>query len=321
MSPPRYRRLSDSLRARFGGRVHKLPLKAAFSCPNRDGRRGRGGCVFCGGELLHSRWYEPGQPLAEQLARGAAFARERFGAARVLAYFQDYSATDAPLPELERLYQEALAPPEVAGLAVGTRPDVLGDEVVALLAELARDHYIQVELGLQSASDATLADMNRGHTVAEYEDAHRRLRAAGIPVVSHVIVGWPGEGPEDWLTTIRRLNELGTQGVKLHNLHVVSGTALAARYARARFEPPSREGWLDALALVLPQLAPDTVIHRLVSDTPRDRLVAPRWSGRKAAFIRDLDLRLTRDELWQGKALGAPCPGSRATGEVQSDHG
>ena len=319
MTPPRYRRLSDFLRARFGGRVHKLPLKAAFTCPNRDGRRGRGGCVFCGGELLQSRWYEPEQPLAEQIAGGLAFARERFGAARVLAYFQDYSATDGPLPVLERLYREALAPSEVVGLAVGTRPDVLDDEVVALLADLARRHYVQVELGLQSAHDATLADMRRGHTVAEYEDAHRRLRAAGLPVVSHVIVGWPGERPDDWLATVRLLNALGTQGVKLHNLHVVSGTALAERHARAPFEPPSRAGWLDALALLLPALAPDTVIHRLISDTPRDRLVAPRWGGRKAAFIQDLDHRLDQDDLWQGKALGAPRPGLVQSGLRASD--
>jgi radical SAM protein (TIGR01212 family) len=293
----RYRALGPYLRERFGGPVRKLPLDAGFSCPNRDGTVARGGCTYCNNEGFGSS--AATLPLAGQLARGAA--RARGGDTRFIAYFQSYTNTHGPADRLRALFEEALAYPGVVALAVGTRPDCLPGPVLALLADLAQRHPVWLELGLQSASDATLEAINRGHTVADFEDAVQRCRATGIEVVAHLIAGLPGDSRDTMLDSARLLARLGVAGVKLHLLHVVRDTALEQHYYRGGVPLLGPRQYVEITCDQLECLPPETVIHRLQADCPADLLVAPAWINRKNLIINEIDRTLAARDSWQGK--------------------
>ncbi len=294
--------LGPWLRRRFGGPVVKLPLDAGLSCPNRDGTIGRGGCSFCppsgsgtgrGGEPLERQ-------LADGLARLAARAHRRGQAPpQALAYYQAFSATHAPAPRLEALLAPALAAP-VVGIIVSTRPDCLDPPRLEVLARAAERKPLWLELGLQSASDQTLAALGRGHDFACFAGAVEQARQAGLEVVAHVILGLPGEMPEHTAATAEALAGLGVWGVKLHQLMVLEGARLAAEFAAGRLRPWSRERWARAAAEFLGRLPRRTLIHRLVADPGRDRLIAPAWAGDKDAALSALADELERRDLKQG---------------------
>jgi radical SAM protein (TIGR01212 family) len=286
------------LRRSFGGPVVKAPLDAGRSCPNRDGTLGTGGCLFC--PPSGSGPAAAGRPVARQLAEALERRLASGRPARVLAYYQAFSATHAGADQLARDLEPALRLP-AAGIIVATRPDCLGPARWRALAAAARAKPLWLELGLQSAHEGTLAALGRGHGVAAFDRAVRRAADYGIRVVAHVILGLPGEEPAHTEATARHLAGLSVWGVKLHNLMVLAGSRLAAEHAAGRFNPWPRAKWAAAAAGFVARLPRETLIHRLAADPGRDRLVAPEWAGDKAANLAALAAELERRELRQGE--------------------
>lgn len=305
MSGRRYTAFSDELRRVFHCRVQRISVDAGFTCPNRDGSVGSGGCIFCGGKGSGSFGIRPELSVTRQLLHGKEFLARRYGAAKFLAYFQAYSNTYAPAQQLRALYDEALAVPDVAGLIVGTRPDCLPPDVLDLLAGYARRTYFWLELGLQSPLDRTLALLNRGHDFDSFADAVARSRERGIRVCAHVILGLPGESREEMLATAEILNGLGVEGVKIHQLHVMKGTVLEGMHRRGEVHCLERDAYVGLVCDFLERLDPPIVIHRLVGDAPADHLVAPLWSLSKGEVLDAVDAELARRGAGQGSVFGS----------------
>ena len=299
----RYAALGPALRRLFGGRTERIALDAGFTCPTRDGTRGRGGCLYCDAGGSRAASVQPREPVREQLARGIERALARGRAKRFIAYFQAFTNTYGDPSMLRYVYEEGLGDPRVVGLAVGTRPDCLGDAVLDVLDEFASRTFLWLEMGLQSTRDATLEAMRRGHTVADFTEAAERLRARGLRWVGHAIFGLPGDSREDMLAGAPLLNRLGAWGVKVHNLYVDRDAPLAAAWRRGEIRALEREEYLDLVAEFLARLSPDILIHRLVGQAPRSRLLAPRWCLDKQSFLRDLDALLEKRGLAQGSSL------------------
>ncbi|HFD79207.1 MAG TPA: TIGR01212 family radical SAM protein [Gammaproteobacteria bacterium] len=279
---------------RYGERVHKLALNAAFTCPNRDGSRGRGGCTFCNNVSFNPNGRNP-PDIASQLEAGRRVIRRRTGARRYIAYFQAYTNTYADVDRLAELYDQALADEDIVGLSVGTRPDCVPDEVLDLLAGY-RDRGLEVwlELGLQSAWDDTLRRVNRGHGHAEYRDAVHRAHARGLPVCTHLIVGLPGEDRRRCLTTLERVLETGVEGLKLHPLHVVKGTLLANQWRRGEYRPLALEEYLSIACDLIEATPPEVIYHRLTGTAPAGILLAPAWCAKKWIVLNGIARELQR---------------------------
>ena len=299
VSRNRYTRFTDHLRQTFDCRVHKISLDAGFTCPNRDGSVAVGGCIYC-----NNASFSPGNrrlSVREQIDRAKIFLRHRYKAQKFIAYFQAYTNTYGDVRELQRLYDEALACDDVVGLAIGTRPDCVSDSVVDLLADYASRLYVWLELGLESAHDRTLSFINRGHTVAAFDDAIRRCQSRGLRLCAHVILGLPGESRTDILATTRHLADLHLDAVKLHNLHIVRHTVLEKMYHQGRVPLLDLDAYVELVADCLEILPPDTIIMRLMGDAPRDMLVAPAWSLQKQRVIAKIESELVRRDSYQGK--------------------
>ena len=265
--------LGKHLQARFGERVRKLALHAGFTCPNRDGTLGRGGCTFCNVRSFLDG--DPDIPLGEQLA---ARRTELKRARRYLAYFQAYTSTYAEVEELRRRYAEATREADVVGLCVGTRPDCVPDAVLELLADYRRRGYeVWLELGLQSAHDETLRRINRGHDFAAYADAVSRALRYGVPVCTHLILGLPGETDAMCRETHARVLELGVAGLKLHPLMIVSGSRMAAQHARGELPAPLIEDYAATAAELIRCTPPEVVFHRVTATARAPTLIAPDW--------------------------------------------
>ncbi len=294
----------DLLR-RYGQRVHKLAIHAGFTCPNRDGSKGRGGCSFCNNASFSPNARR--QPdIAAQIAAGRRVLARRTGAQRFIAYFQAYTNTYAEVATLRQLYAAALAEPDVLGLSVGTRPDCVPPAALDLLCGY-RDagHEVWLELGLQSAFDATLARVNRGHGWAEYLAAVRAARQRGLKVCTHLIVGLPGEGPDHALTSLQRVLEHGVDGLKLHPLHVVRGTRLANEWRHGDYRPWPLAAYLETAADLVEHTPPAVVYHRLTGTAAPEILLAPDWCRHKWRVIDGIAATLVRRGSRQGSALRA----------------
>ena len=265
------------LRRRFGFRVSKVNVDAGFTCPNRDGSKGIGGCIYCNNVSFSPKDTLAVIPLEEQLAHGMDYHRLRLGSQKFIVYFQKYTNTYAAVDHLADLYRRALNHPDVLGLSVGTRPDSLSDEALDLLAEIAREKYVCLELGLQSADDDILTRINRGHTLEEFLAAVRRASGRGFEICAHLIYGFPGETPADFLKTAGLIASLPIDSVKLHQLHAVEGTELAAMYRRGAFVPLQLEQYVATIADFLERLPQRVTIQRLYGSAPLDICVAPRW--------------------------------------------
>ena len=266
---------------RYGQRVHKIALDAAFTCPNRDGSKGSGGCTFCNNVSFSPNGRRP-KPLNEQIEAGRRVIVKRTGARKYLAYFQAYTNTYGDIELLKALYDEALAEPDVIGLSIGTRPDCVPNKVLDLLAGYRSEgHEVWLELGLQSAFDKTLQRVNRGHGFAEYADTAERARRRGLPVCTHLIAGLPGESRRHCQESLRRVLDLGTDGLKLHPLHVVKGTALANEWRKGDYQAMTLEAYVE-IAADLVQATPEEVVwHRLTGTASREVLLAPLWCAEK----------------------------------------
>lgn len=296
----RYHRLSHFFRQQFGARVWKLSVDAGLGCPNRDGAVGWGGCIFCDPESFSPSRRGLGGSITEQLDR-AIRSRRHGPDDRFLAYFQPATNTYGSVERLRAVYDEAMSHRRVVGLAIGTRPDCLGDDVLDLLADVANQTWLLVELGLQTIHNRSLDWLGRGHGYDAFVDAVTRGRRRGLRLGAHVILGLPGEGPDDINATARELARWRIDTVKIHNLHVVRNTPLAAMYARGEVHLPGLDEHVARVVDFLERLGPDCVIDRLSGDAPPEYLVAPSWCADKAAVRAAVEAELVRRDTWQGR--------------------
>ena len=284
-----YRTLNEHYQSRFGCKVYKLSIDAGFTCPNRDGTLATGGCIFCGsdggGEFAEGSCAS----VTAQLEKAKRRVESKNKGGKYIAYFQSFTNTYAPVKHLEKLYSEAIAPEEVVGLAIGTRPDCLPEEVVELLARLNRIKPVSVELGLQTVHPETVAYIRRGYPNAVYFDAVKRLKAAGLEVVTHIILGLPGEDEEMAVETTRQAVNAGTDGVKFHLLHVLKGTDLEKDYLAGKFQCLSLEQYAGILKSCISVLPKHIVVHRITGDGAKRNLVAPLWSADKKRVLNYLN--------------------------------
>lgn len=275
--------LSDHYREKFGCKVYKLSLDGGFSCPNRDGTVGAGGCIFCTGS---GEFAEGGQePVSVQLERAKARVSAKNKSGKYIAYFQAFTNTYAPVEKLRSLYFDAIAPDDIVGLAIGTRPDCLGDDVIALLAEVNAVKPVSVELGLQTIHEETARYIRRGYEADVYFDAVGRLKGAGIEVVTHIILGLPGETVDMMLETTRATVEAGTDGIKFHLLHVLRGTDLEQEYLAGKFQCLTMEEYGEILKQCVAVLSEHVVVHRITGDGAKKDLIAPLWSADKKRVL------------------------------------
>jgi radical SAM protein (TIGR01212 family) len=304
----RFNSYNRVLRETFSERVYKIGLRLDFTCPNRDGKVAVGGCIYCNNASHTPKDYRPRTSVTEQLAKGTEAVRKRHQAEKFIAYFQSYTNTYDTPSRLASLYREALDFPGVVGLAVATRPDCVPDEVLGLLAELANDTYLWLELGLESMYDRTLEWINRGHNLAAYIDAVSRAKQRGLRVCTHVILGFPGESRREMLATTHLLNRLGIDGVKLHNLHVIKDTVLENLYRRGEIPLLSRGEYVSLLVDFLELLRPEIILHRLSGETYRAITVAPEWSIDKMGVHNAIQKELETRDTWQGRLFSSVEP-------------
>jgi radical SAM protein (TIGR01212 family) len=280
-----YRTLSQHYREKFGCKVYKLAIDAGFTCPNRDGTLSHGGCSFCsaagGGDFAEKRCVS----ISDQLEKAKARVAFKNRNGKYIAYFQSFTNTYAPVAVLESLYRQAIEPEEILGLSIGTRPDCLPDDVVELLAQINREKPVSVELGLQTVHDETAEDFNRGYKTEIYFDALRRLKAVGIEVVTHIILGLPGETPEMMAETTRQVCQAGTDGVKFHLLHVLRGTRLEQQYREGKLACMTLPEYAAVLKRCLAQVPEHVVVHCITGDGAKKDLIAPMWSADKKAVL------------------------------------
>ena len=282
--------LSDHYREKFGCKVYKLSLDGGFSCPNRDGTLGTGGCIFCTGS---GEFAEGGtDPIGQQLERAKLRLHGKNKNGKYIAYFQAFTNTYGPVERLRQLYCNAIAPEDIVGLSIGTRPDCLGPEVMDLLKQIRARKYVSVELGLQTIHPQTAVYIRRGYDNAVYFDAVRRLKEAGIEVVTHIIIGLPGEDAAMAEETTRAAVAAGTDGVKFHLLHVLQGTDLARDYADGAFRCLTMEEYGDILVRCVKILPEHIVVHRITGDGAKKDLIAPLWSADKKRVLNYLHKRL-----------------------------
>lgn len=292
----------DLLR-RYGERVHKLAINAGFTCPNRDGSKGRGGCTFCNNASFNPMARRP-PAIAEQIEAGRRVIRKRTGARRYMPYFQAYTNTYADVSYLAELYAQALREPDVVGISVGTRPDCVPDRVLDLLAGYReRGFEVWLELGLQSASDETLQRVNRGHGLAEYRRAVQAAHLRGLPVCTHLIVGLPGEGREQSLDSLRQVLALGVEGLKLHPLHVVKGTQLANQWRAGEYSPLSAAEYISIAADMIEHTPAEVRYHRVTGTAEARILLAPAWCAQKWAILNGIEAELAYRGSRQGSSL------------------
>ena len=294
-----YLDLNTFLRERFGCRVQKISLDAGLGCPNRDGSKGRGGCIYCN-ERGSGTGNAETQSLTEQLGSAKSFLARRYKARKFLGYFQSFSNTYAPLPTLKRLYGEVLADPDVVGLCLGTRPDCVDEATLDYLAELNREHLIWLEYGLQSAHEATLETINRGHGVDAFCEAMRLSRERGVLTCAHVVLGLPGESREDILQTARFLAEQEVDAVKIHGLYVVRGTRLHELYAEGRYRPLRREEYVPLVGEFIARLPAGMVVQRITGDPHPEELIAPEWMLEKKRNLEEIVQHMRERGLVQG---------------------
>ncbi|WP_022849726.1 TIGR01212 family radical SAM protein [Limisalsivibrio acetivorans] len=294
-----YRSLNSYLRERFGEKTWKIPVEAGFTCPNRDGTSGTGGCIYCSNESFSGA--EEGG-IAEQV-RSRIEKLEKKGINSFIVYFQSYSNTYGDLETVRSRIEESLIDERINAIHIGTRPDVVSDEILDYLAELDKRYEVVLELGLQSGNDRTLEWMNRGHGVREFIDTVERCRERGIGTCAHLILGLPGDTIADMRESARLVSDMGVHSVKFHHLHVVKGTPLAKLYAEGGLKLSTPEEYAEMLLECLAELHSDIVVSRLMGDAAGDTLIAPVWDISKNDFIQLLE-RLSRDK---GLVQGSRC--------------
>ena len=297
-----YRSLNAYLHETFGRKVYKLALSAGCTCPNRDGTLGTRGCIFCSGSGEFAA--SAALPISEQITHAKRLVAAKAGPdAGYIAYFQDYTNTYAPADTLRPLFKAAIDQPDVCALSIATRPDCLPPEILALLSELRERKPVWVELGLQTIHPSTARYIRRGYPLSVFDTAVQRLKALDIHVIAHMILGLPGETADMMVQTARYIGQSGADGIKLHLLHVLSGTDLAEDYGAGKFETMTMDAYLSVLEDCLRVLPRDMVIHRMTGDGAKRSLIAPLWSADKKRVLNAINRRFLSDDLEQGSAL------------------
>lgn len=298
-----YQELGDFFKKIFPFKVQKISLNAGFSCPNRDGSKGWGGCTYCNNQTFSPGYCHTEKSVGEQLEEGIRFFSRKYPEMRYLAYFQAYTNTYGELSRLKALYEEALSFPGVAGLIIGTRPDCMPGGLLDYLADLSRERFVLVEYGVESTLDDTLRRINRGHTHAESEAAVRRTAAAGIYTGAHLILGLPGETREEILHHASVLSALPLTTLKLHQLQLIRHTRMAREYEEnpASFRLYTAVEYIDLVIDFIERLRPDIVVERFVSQSPKELLIAPDWGLKNYEFTALVNKRIRERNTWQGR--------------------
>lgn len=297
----RYHSLNYFLRNKFNEKVFKISLDGGFSCPNRDGTISKGGCLFCSesgsGDYAGNRVLS----IGKQFCDIKEMMNKKWKEGKYIAYFQAFTNTYAPVDELREKYKEAIKQEGVVALAIATRPDCLGEDVLDLLEEINKDVYVWVELGLQTVSDDTARKINRGYKLDVYEDAIYRLKKRNIDFVTHCIFGLPGETKDDMLNTVKYISKTGSKGIKFHLLHLMKNTPMVKLYERGELEFLSQDDYIDLICKGISMIPEEMVVHRLTGDAPRDLLIGPMWSLKKWEVLNAIDKALVDNEIYQGK--------------------
>ena len=300
-SPRRYKAFGQYMKELYNASVYKVNVDAGFTCPNRDGTVATGGCIYCNNDSFRPIACTSTESVRTQIERGIPYLHSRYGAEKFLVYFQPYSNTYATVETLERLYREALDNPGVIGLAIGTRPDCIDEEKIALLAKLARDHFILLEYGLQSIYDKTLAFINRGHDYRCFKKALSMTVGRGIRIGTHLILGFSTETREEMLGMADEMSNLQVEFLKIHQLQVIRGTPMAKMFEAKQFSTFLYQDWIEMLAEFLERLSPDIVLQRLFAAAPDAILLAPIWNKTRSELLRDLDVYMEKKSSYQGK--------------------
>lgn len=299
----RYHTQNYYLRKRFGKKVIKVSLNGGFTCPNKDGTKGKGGCTYCSELGSGDFGGNPCKSVREQFEDVRTALSEKWPDALYIPYFQAGTNTYAPVEHLQGLFEEALSIENTVGLAVSTRPDCISDEAADYLAELSQRTYLTVELGLQTVHDITAKKINRCHTYADFLSGYEKLHSRGINVCVHIINGLPGENREMMLETVRRISQLDLHSIKIHLLHIIRGTAIAAQLEAGEFEPMSYDDYINIVCDQLELLSPEVVVQRITGDGDRKTLIAPLWSLDKKRVMNGIDKELLRRNSFQGSSF------------------
>ena len=300
---PLYNEFTFFLKKYFSYKVQKISLNAGFTCPNRDGTKGLGGCTYCNNQTFNPEYCKTEKSVTRQLEEGKQFFAHKYPDMKYLAYFQAYTNTYGELEELKHKYEEALTVADVVGLVIGTRPDCMPDDLLDYLEELNKRIFVLIEYGIESTDDETLKRINRGHTFAQAEEAVVRTAQRGIPVGGHVILGLPGEEREALIRQAERLSRLPLTTLKLHQLQLIKGTRMASEYEKTPelFHLYSVDEYIDLVIDYIEHLRPDLVLERFVSQSPKELLIAPDWGVKNYEFTEKVKKRMRERNAWQGK--------------------
>ena len=304
----RYNDYPSFIKSHFGHRVQKISLDTGFTCPNRDGTKGTGGCTYCNNNSFNPDYCEPAKSISEQLDQGISFFRKKYKTQEYLAYFQAYTNTYAETELVKELYTEALSHPGVVGLVIGTRPDCISADLVNFLAELAKTKFISLEFGVESTLNRTLRAVNRCHTFEETKAAYVRVQDKGIFLGAHMIIGLPGESKNEILAHATEISKLPVHTLKLHHLQIVKHTRMAIDFKNnpESFHLFDPDEYLDLITEFLAYLRPDVIVERFISQAPAALRIAPNWGGLKNfEIVSRIDKKLLGKDLWQGKYYGA----------------
>ena len=300
----RYLDLSSFIKLNFGERVQKISLDIGFSCPNRDGSKGFGGCTYCNNNTFNPDYCEPQKSVKTQLEQGIEFFSRKGKNNKFLAYFQAYTNTYSDFESLKQLYLEALSVPKVVGLVIGTRPDCISEEIIDFLDELSKNYFISLEFGVESTNEKTLIQVNRCHTFEETKATFNLCKNKGFHLGAHIILGLPGESESDLMNHAFEISKLPISTLKLHHLQIVKNSVMAVQYKRnpENFNLFTSENYINFISEFVTQLRPDIVIERFISEAPKELLIAPKWGGLKNfEIVAKIDKNLQDKNLWQGK--------------------
>jgi len=298
----RYNDHNSQMKEKFGGRVQKVLINAGFTCPNRDGTKGRGGCTYCNNKSFSPSYCHPKKSVTEQINDGIHFFR-KYKSQSYFAYFQTYSNTYASLDKLKKLYAEALAQPKVIGLVIGTRPDCVDTAILDYLEELAQEYFIQIEYGIESTNDKTLELINRCHSHQETIDTIENSANRGLHIGAHLILGLPGESRDDILNHAKQLSKLPIDVLKVHQLQIVKDTIMEKQFAENPdfFSFRTAEEYIQLVCDFIERLNPSIALERFVSEAPSDLLIAPKWGLKNYAVVHKIEKELKQRDSWQGK--------------------
>ena len=305
----RYSDYSSFIKLKFGERVQKISLDIGFTCPNRDGSKGVGGCSYCNNNSFNPDYCEPQKSIKTQLEQGVAFFSRKGKNNKFLAYFQAYTNTYGDFEELKQLYEEALSVPKVVGLVIGTRPDCISEELIDYLDELSKTYFISLEFGVESTNEKTLLNVNRCHTFEETKTTFELCKNKGFHLGAHIILGLPGENVQDLLNHAAEISKLPIDTLKLHHLQIVKNSVMAVQYKRnpKNFNLFSSEDYINFITEFIALLRPDIIIERFISEAPQELLIAPKWGGLKNfEIVAKIDKNLQNKNLWQGKNWKTP---------------